>query len=79
MGFGREAGTFRVDDSSGSFIILFLSVMDFSDDHCLLLAAVTEKPDDNWGSFGLLPYSPSIPVRSICRQQRMCDNVSVHY
>lgn len=50
MGLGREGGTFRVDDSSGSFIILFLSVMDFTDDHCLLLAAVTEKPDDKFWS-----------------------------
>lgn len=35
MVFNRVGGTFQVDDSGG-FIILFLSVMDFTGDHSLL-------------------------------------------
>lgn len=75
MVFIRVGGTFQ-DDDSGRFIILFLSVMDFTDDHCLLCCYRTE-PDDNWRSWGLpLPTPWSVPLRNICSHQIMCNGSS---
>lgn len=50
-----------MDDTSGGFLILFLSVMDFTDDHCLLLAAVPlQRNRMTTGGVVVFPFSPPL-------------------